>query len=97
MPNLPTPNTGTLDDRLAATRDAIASGAFDPVGANSTTFKPGSGPGDTAPTKPGPTTPANYLLAAADLKASGNLSMPVPTGRDPIKPESPRSKLKVVK
>lgn len=39
--------------------------------------------------------PANFLIAAADLHGSGQLSAPVPRGKDPLT-KAPR-KLKVIK
>jgi len=43
--------------------------------------------------------PANYLIAAADMHGQGQLSSPVPQGKDPLaragKP--PRKKLKIIK
>ena len=62
MPDLPVP--GSLEDRMRAVQAAIASGDFDPQGANSTTFKYGTGSGDLLRTKaPPPTSAANFLLA----------------------------------
>ena len=101
MPNLPVPGGGSFEDRLKSVQDAISSGAMDPVGANSTTFKPGTGPGDTA--KPTPTSPANYLLAAADMSKSGTLPAPaqrsIPAGMttDPLSAKKPSRNIRVVK